>query len=140
MYLNTHTQSGNSISDLHVYKVTEQTKNTQDTIENLTFEINNLKTRCTKYDNYEFIWKAFDKAYFAIVIDDSNGMLASFYDVAHSKNVPISTSCIHTRLNNTEQGGTRTIKQINNLIVADGGEILAHYIGSPNETTSNSTA
>ena len=105
-------------------------------VDNLQFELNNLKTKCTKYDNFDFTWKTMDKSYFAITIDDSNEYLGGFYDVAHRKNVPISTACVHTRLNNLEKGGTRTIREINNLIVADGGEILAHYAGSPNENTS----
>ena len=103
----------------------------------LQFEIYNLKNRCTKYDNFEFTWKKMNKSYFAITIDDSNEYLAGFYDVAHSKNIPISTCCIHTRLNNKEKNGNRTIREINNLIVADGGEILAHYSGSPNDNTSD---
>ena len=162
MYINSHTQCENNISDLHLYKVLDPTftyikgqdvidikKNVNkikedikklsnnNTIDMLEFELNNLKTKCTKYDNFEFTWKTMDKSYFAITIDDSNEYLAGFYDVAHGKNVPISTSCIHTRLNNKEKNGNRTIREINNLIVADGGEILAHYSGSPNDNTSN---
>lgn len=161
MYINSHTQSGNSINDLHLYKVLDpkftyikgqeviDIKNNVDKIKedikNLTnnndldmigFELNNLKTKCSKYDNFEFTWKHMNKSYFAITIDDSNEYLAGFYDVAHSKSVPISSACVHTRLNNKEKNGTRTIREINNFIVADGGEILAHYSGSPNDNTS----
>ena len=161
MYINSHTQSGNSISDLHLYKVLDakfeyikgheviDIKNNVDKIKEdiknlsnnnvvdmLEFELNNLKTKCTKYDNFDFTWKTMDKSYFAITIDDSNEYLAGFYDVAHTKNVPISTACVHVNLNNKEKNGNRTIREINNLIVADGGEILAHYYGSPNENTS----
>ena len=158
MYINSHTQSGNNISDMHLYKVSDakfsyikgqevldikkdvdkiKENINNNTIDNLQFELNNLKNRCTKYDNFEFTWKHMEKSYFAITIDDSNEYLAGFYDVAHSKGVPISTCCIHTRLDNKEKGGNRTIRQINNLIVADGGEILAHYSGSPNNNTSD---
>ena len=162
MYINSHTQSNNNISDMHLYKILDpkftyikgyeviDIKNNVDKIKEdiknlsnnnvvdmLEFELNNLKTKCTKYDNFDFTWKKMDKSYFAITIDDSNEYLAGFYDVAHGKNVPISTSCIHTRLNNKEKNGNRTIREINNLIVADGGEILAHYSGSPNDNTSN---
>ena len=56
--------------------------------------------------------------------------------MAHLKNIPISTACVHARLNEVERNGTRTIREVNNLIVADGGEVLAHYSGSPNENTS----
>ena len=162
MYINSHTSSGNSINDLHIYKVLdakyeyikaqdviEMQKNlikiedtvrelsdNKNSIDDLEFELNNLKNRCTKYDNFDFTWKDFDKSYFAITIDDSNNLLAGFYDVAHSKNIPISTACVHTRLDHLEKGGTRSIREINNLIVADGGEILGHYAGSPTENTS----
>ena len=108
----------------------------KNSIDDLEFELNNLKNRCTKYDNFDFTWKNFDKSYFAIIIDDSNSLLASLYDVAHLKNIPISTACVHTRLDEVERNGTRTIREINNLIVADSGEVLAHYSGSPNENTS----
>ena len=158
MYINSHTQSGNNITDMHLYKILDpkftyikgqevidikkNVNKIKEDIKNLSidmlqFEIYNLKNRCTKYDNFEFTWKTMDKSYFAITIDDSNEYLAGFYDVAHSKNIPISTCCIHTRLNNKEKNGNRTIREINNLIVADGGEILAHYSGSPNDNTSN---
>ena len=158
MYINSHTQSGNNISDMHLYKILDpkftyikgqdvidikkNINKIKEDIKNLStdmiqFEIYNLKNRCTKYDNFEFTWKKMDKSYFAITIDDSNEYLAGFYDVAHSKSVPISTACIHTRLDNKEKNGNRTIREINNLIVADGGEILAHYSGSPNDNTSN---
>ena len=156
MYINSHTQSNNNISDMHLYKILDpkftyikgqevidikkNINKIKEDIKNLStdmlqFEIYNLKNRCTKYDNFEFTWKTMDKSYFAITIDDSNEYLAGFYDVAHSKNIPISTCCIHTRLNNKEKNGNRTIREINNLIVADGGEILAHYSGSPNDNT-----
>ena len=158
MYINSHTQSGNNISDMHLYKILDpkftyikgqevidikkNINKIKEDIKNLStdmlqFEIYNLKNRCTKYDNFEFTWKTMDKSYFAITIDDSNEYLPGFYDVAHSKNIPISTCCIHTRLNNKEKNGNRTIREINNLIVADGGEILAHYSGSPNDNTSD---
>ena len=159
MYINSHTQSGNSIDDLHVYKILDaryEYVKGQDIVEmkgtikelsndnrvndnrvnDLQFELNNLKNRCTKYDNFEFTWRHMEKSYFAITIDDSNEYLAGFYDIAHSKNVPISSACVHTRLNNKEKNGSRTIRDVNNLIIADGGEILAHYSGSPNENTS----
>ena len=161
MYINSHIQSGNSINDLHVYKILdpryeyfkgqnivemksdikEIKENIKDlsndnVVDDLQFELNNVKNRCTKYDNFDFTWKTLNKSYFAITIDDSNEYLAGFYDVAHSKSVPISTACIHTRVDNKEKNGNRTIREINNLIVADGGEILAHYSGSPNNNTS----
>ena len=103
-------------------------------ISELEFETNSLKSKCTKYDNFDFTWKSFDKVYFAITIDDSNSALGEFYDVAHSRGIPISTACVASELNRSVSGG-RTIREINNLIVADGGEILAHYVESPTDDT-----
>lgn len=161
MYINSYIPNGTPTSNVHLYKITKDgfvvltvedivnmNNNVNDIssnfnkikeevkpVDDMKFELDNLRTKCTKYDNFQFTWKTFDKVYFAITIDDSNKFLAGFYDVAHGKNVPISTACIHTNLNVVEDKGTRTIRQINNLIIADGGEILAHYSGSPSDET-----
>ena len=151
MYLNTTNTKG-PVSNLSVQKlsnivydfvdvsadvnvVNSRIDETNGKLDELNFELNHLKTRCTKYDNFEFKWGAFDKRYFAITIDDSNSALGGFYDVAHARNIPISTACVWSKLSNVESGGSRTIRDINNLIVADGGEILGHYTGSPTDDT-----
>lgn len=102
----------------------------------IIFENKCLENRISKIENInKFMLKNFDKTYFAFIFDDSNSMLGDFYDLFHKYKLPISSACIHTKLDDTYK--SRTIRDINNLIVADGGEILAHYSGSPNDSTTD---
>lgn len=99
--------------------------------EMLKWELENAEKKNTKLSKMnDFAWGTFDKAYFTFVIDDCNSYLPAVYDLFHEKGVPLSSATIVTSLNATYSGETRSVKDILNLIVADGGEILAHYNGN----------
>lgn len=74
----------------------------------------------------DFAYSAFDKAYFVLTIDDANKHLPDVYDLCHELGVPLCPAIITENLNTDYKNDGRTIKDICNLVVADGGEILAH--------------
>lgn len=74
----------------------------------------------------DFVYSAFDKAYFVLTIDDANKYLPDVYDVCHELGVPFCPAIIVSNLNTDYKNDGRTIKDICDLVVADGGEILAH--------------
>lgn len=74
----------------------------------------------------DFVYSAFDKAYFVLTIDDANKYLPDVYDLCHELGVPFCPAIIVGNLNTDYKNDGRTIKDICDLVVADGGEILAH--------------
>lgn len=74
----------------------------------------------------DFAYSAFDKAYFVLTIDDANKYLPDVYDLCHELNIPFCPAIITGNLNTDYKNDGRTIKDICDLVVADGGEILAH--------------
>lgn len=74
----------------------------------------------------DFAYSAFDKAYFVLTIDDANKYLPDVYDLCHELGVPLCPAIIVGNLNTDYKNDGRTIKDICDLVVADGGEILAH--------------
>lgn len=105
--------------------------------DNAKYDLNCAEYRILKLEKLnDFIWDTFDKAYFIFVIDDANEHLGPTFDLFHSKSVPLSSAAIVTddRLNkvytNINPDETRSVKDILNLIVEDGGEVLAHYGGN----------
>ena len=74
----------------------------------------------------DFVYSAFDKAYFVLTIDDANKYLPDIYDLCHELGVPLCPAIIVGNLNTDYKNDGRTIKDICDLVVADGGEILAH--------------
>lgn len=94
------------------------------------FKIKNLQQRLFdtgKYNNFAF--KEFDKTYFAFIIDDSNKTLYPIYKIFHDKGVKLSSATIPGNLNIAVEG-IGTNKDVLDLIVADGGEVLVHYYGN----------
>ena len=89
----------------------------------------------------DFVWGAFDKAYFVFVIDDCNGYLPVYADLFASLGQPLSSATIADKLNivnkSVQTGNTRTHKAILQEMVANGGEVLAHYNASPTDDTSD---
>lgn len=110
-------------------------KNTHN-INELEFEINNLQNRCNKLERLDtFAWNDFDKSYFALVFDDGNTMLYDFYTLAHSKGVPILSACPSSSLKNVKNNVT--MPSLLKNIELDGGEVLAHYFGSPTDESTD---
>ena len=94
------------------------------------FQIKNLQQRLFDTGKYtDFAFKEFDKTYFAFVIDDSNKTLYPIYKIFHDKGVKLSSATIPGNLN-IAVDGIGTNKDVLDLIVADGGEVLVHYYGN----------
>lgn len=74
----------------------------------------------------DFAYSTFDKAYFVLTIDDANKHLPDVYDLCHELGVPFCPAIIVGNLNTDYKNDGRTIKDICDRVVADGGEILAH--------------
>ena len=74
----------------------------------------------------DFAYSKFDKAYFVLTIDDANKYLPDVYDLCHELGVPLCPAIIVGNLNTDYKNDGRTVKDICDLVVADGGEILAH--------------
>ena len=110
---------------------------TQETLVNLghendlkDFKIKNLQQRLLDTGKYnDFAFKEFDKTYFAFVIDDSSDTLYPIYKIFHEKGVKLSSATIPSNLS-ISVDGIGTNKDVLDLLVADGGEVLAHYYGN----------
>ena len=74
----------------------------------------------------DFAYSKFDKAYFVLTIDDANKWLPDVDDLCHELGVPLCPAIIVGNLNTDYKNDGRTVKDICDLVVADGGEILAH--------------
>lgn len=110
----------------------------QGTVNNLLSDVNNkiVNLKWLINDNYiqrikldrrnDFAYSAFDKAYFVITIDDANQYLGGMYDLCHELQIPLCPAIIPSNLNRDWNSEGRTIKDICDAIVADGGEILSH--------------
>lgn len=81
-----------------------------------------------KYNQFE--WKKADNKYFIFVIDDTSEFLEPCYNLFHNKGVVLSSASIVDYIDRKWSGTTHTVKELLDLIVADGGEILMHYKGS----------
>ena len=135
MVLNSHRSSTIKIEKVTGYKdFKSETKkiltdlNNSDDLKD--FQIKNLQQRLFDTGKYtDFAFKEFDKTYFAFVIDDSNKTLYPIYKIFHDKGVKLSSATILGNLN-IAVDGIGTNKDVLDLIVADGGEVLVHYYGN----------
>ena len=135
MLLNTHQDSTITVEKVTGYKdFKSETKkiltdlNNSDDLKD--FQIKNLQQRLFDTGKYtDFAFKEFDKTYFAFVIDDSNKTLYPIYKIFHDKGVKLSSATILGNLN-IAVDGIGTNKDVLDLIVADGGEVLVHYYGN----------
>lgn len=96
------------------------------------FEIDNLQRRGLKNEKLtNFEWNNFDKSYFAFIIDDCNSFTPTCADLFKTLEVPLSSACIITTLNTIHSTANgRTVKEVLQDIVENGGEVLAHYSGN----------
>lgn len=135
MVLNSHRSSTIKIEKITGYKdfksETEKTLTDLNNSDDLKdFQIKNLQQRLFDTGKYnDFAFKEFDKTYFAFVIDDSNKTLYPIYKIFHDKGVKLSSATIPGNLN-IAVDGIGTNKDVLDLIVADGGEVLVHYYGN----------
>lgn len=135
MVLNSHRSSTIKIEKITGYKdfksETEKTLTDLNNSDDLKdFQIKNLQQRLFDTGKYnDFAFKEFDKTYFAFVIDDSNKTLYPIYKIFHDKGVKLSSATIPDNLNISVEG-VGTNKDVLDLIVADGGEVLVHYYGN----------
>lgn len=135
MVLNSHRSSTIKIEKITGYKdfksETEKTLTDLNNSDDLKdFQIKNLQQRLFDTGKYnDFAFKEFDKTYFAFVIDDSNKNLYPIYKIFHDKGVKLSSATIPGNLNIAVEG-IGTNKDVLDLIVADGGEVLVHYYGN----------
>jgi len=135
MVLNSHRSSTIKIEKITGYK--DFKAETEKTLKDLNnnndlkdFRIKNLQQRLLDTGKYnDFAFKEFDKTYFAFVIDDSNKTLYPIYKIFHDKGVKLSSATIPGNLNIAVEG-IGTNKDVLDLIVADGGEVLVHYYGN----------
>lgn len=133
--LNSHRSSTIKIEKITGYKdfksETEKTLTDLNNSDDLKdFQIKNLQQRLFDTGKYnDFAFKEFDKTYFAFVIDDSNETLYPIYKIFHDKGVKLSSATIPGNLNIAVEG-IGTNKDVLDLIVADGGEVLVHYYGN----------
>lgn len=98
----------------------------EETIKHIEYENEQLSRRLTNVEKHnDFVWGAFDKAYFVFIHDDSREFITTAYNAFHAKGVPVSSAAIAPYLNNVYNG--KTCKEWLDLIVANGGEVLCHY-------------
>lgn len=74
----------------------------------------------------DFVWKPFDTGYITIIYDDGSPSLSTASDIFEEYNMPLCAAMIPRNLGNISDDGERTIKQVCDDIVANGGEILSH--------------
>lgn len=123
--------------DLDLYNYTYLS---QDSIKNedLTYDryaIKQLERRCTNLENQnEFEWGTFDKTYFVFVEDDTNNYFPKAVEIFADNNVPLSSAAIIENLNRVwtdyTPDNTKTVKELLDDIVENGGEVLSHYSGN----------
>lgn len=95
------------------------------------YEIAQLERRVLRAEkNNDFAWKTFDKPYFVFIHDDMNSYYTGFANLFHSLNVPLGAATVVQRL---DENKIATMRQM----VADGGEVLAHYDSSPTESSTD---
>ena len=97
-------------------------------IQNIIYELQNAQSQLAKTQRFnDFDYANFDKAYFVLTIDDANKYLSEVYDLCHELGIVMCPAIIPSELNTIyDNSNGRSIKDICDLVVADGGEILSH--------------
>ena len=102
----------------------------------LSFEFGNAYSRMLRDEKAnEFEFKQADKVYFAFVIDDCNSFLPLALKTFKVNNVPLSSATIYSKMNTTYN--SVTVKDTLIDLVENGGEVLAHYVGSLTNDNTN---
>ena len=73
-----------------------------------------------------FVWDTLDNGYLTIIFDDGRTDLSTVSDIFEEYNIPLCSAIIPKNLTNQSSDSNRTILDVCNDIVANGGEILAH--------------
>jgi hypothetical protein len=99
------------------------------------FAIKNLERRCANLEKQNpFEWAAFDKTYFAFVIDDCNSFFPKAVEIFNTNNTPLSSATLVNKLDNVyttyTPSNTKTVRELLQDMVNSGGEVLAHYTGN----------
>ncbi len=134
-----------------IESITEDLSSTKSNVDIQEFEMLCCKNRCKKLENVNpFEYKEFDKSYIVLTIDDANNNLPKMYDLCIAMSIPLSPAVPFSTLTNKYTTGynyesnsevtvgTRSVKDICNAIVENGGEILSHNskvigVNSPTE-------
>lgn len=125
---NTADYTNNPISVKKYEYVPSFTREEIETINNNDFFNERRISELEKHNSFK--WKNANDKYFIFVIDDVSEFLEPCYNLFHSKNVPLSSATILDYIDTKWSGTTHTVKELLDLIVADGGEVLMHYRGS----------
>ncbi len=132
-----------AVSMMHLQEVydalTERFSDCEDTDSTLEFEIDCLADRCYKQEQTNpFCYAEMDKAYIVLTIDDGNSNLPKMYDLCHEMGIPLSPAIPPSTLTNSYTTGydyesdsevtvdARTVQEILEAVVEDGGEVLSH--------------
>lgn len=97
------------------------------------FDLENWKERVSEEQaKNDFVWNAYDKGYVTFVMDDTRDQTGQFADLFISKNTPLCIGAIPSFLGNLVQNSNhgKTIKEVLDAVVENGGEILAHGGGT----------
>ena len=121
--LNATSKSGDTIVVKDALTLTDETEQQISAFE--TKELERVVSELRQND--EFAWSEFDKPYFVFIHDDTNKYLEEFAELFMEENAILSAATIPTNVS------TKHKVTLDNL-VAHGGEILAHYKGSPKKT------
>lgn len=93
------------------------------------FELENIKRRILNVEKKnDFAWSEFDKPVFVFIQDDSNTHTIEFVNTFIDNNVPLGLASIPRNLRENPD----RLEAVRNA-VEHGGEVLAHYSGSPTE-------
>lgn len=99
----------------------------------VNFDLENWKERVSeKQAKNDFAWNTYDKGYVTFVMDDTRDQTGQFVDLFISKNTPLCIAAIPSFLGNLVQNSNhgKTIKEVLDAVVKNGGEILAHGGGT----------
>lgn len=96
--------------------------------ENKDYESTNIKRAII--DNQkknDFRWADLDAVYCTMTFDDCNADIDQLENLAETLNIPLCFAAIPSKLGNTCSLGVKTVKEVLEDAVANGGEVLSHW-------------